>query len=382
MPDRAAAAGHPGGLGPLGRQLEPPAFVLDVRPPGARPGPARRAGSGAGAASPAPSILLLSRSCDAEMDAVARLLGRAGLRCARLDADQLGAADVLVDVTRGALRLNGRWLTPTVTWTRHFTGRAIAGPGGPARQAFTRDSWQALADELSLLSGVAVHREPPPGRLAQLRLAARLGIAVPRTVVSTDPGRDAAMVPGPRLVIKALDEHFVEAAPGRLTGVFPVLAGRRELPGGQAGPPVLLQEYIEHDRELRVYYLAGQLHGFEISRDAPADPWLAPGRVQARCAVVPPAVAVAARRLVTAWSLRFGAFDFLLRDRAPVFLEANVTGDWRWAEALAGADPVTRAAARMLCDLHRAARPAGSGPDREPFDVLGFLSGRAAGPTS
>jgi hypothetical protein len=383
MPDRTVQARQATGLGLLGGQLAPPAFVLDVRPRRVRRTRRTRAGPLPPAMLPSvptpsallPSVLLLSRFCDAEMDAVQGLLRRAGVRCTRLDADELGDADVLVDVARGTVRLHGRWLAPTVTWTRHFCARAISGSGGPAGQAFMRDSWRALASELSLVSGVAVGHGPPPGRLAQLRLAARLGIAVPRTIVTTDPGLDAAALPGPRLIIKALDEHFVEAAPGRLAGVFPVLADRRELTGGQPGPPVLVQEYIEHDRELRVYYLAGQVHGFEISKDSPADPWLAPGRVRARCVAVPPDAAAAVRQLASVLSLRFGAFDFLLGHRAPVFLEVNVAGDWRWAETLAGAEPVTMAAARMLCDLHRAEHPAGSRPGRGSFDLLGFLSG-------
>jgi hypothetical protein len=380
MPDGPGPAAPPAGLGPLGGQLDPPAFILDVRPPAGPPRPAP-AGAGAGAAGPAPAVLLLSRSCDAELDAVTALLRRAGVRSARLNADELGAADVLADPGRGTLRLNGRWLAPTVTWTRHFAPRAIAGPGGRAGQAFARDSWRALADELALAGRAAVHRGPPPGRLTQLRLARRLGIAVPPTIVSTDPGRDAAALPGPRVIVKALDEHFVEAEPGRLTGVFPVVAARRELAGGPPGPPVLVQEYLEHDRELRVYFAAGQVHGFEISKDDPAGPWLAPGLVAARGVAVPPAAAGAARRFAAALPLRFGAFDFLLRGETPVFLEVNITGDWRWAEALAGTGrPVTLAAARMLCDLHRAARPAAApraaaGPGA--FDLLGFLSGRA-----
>ena len=353
----------------LARAARPPTLSWPARP-------------GYGPECPAPAVVLLSRACDTELDAVEGLLRRAGVRYARLDADRLDFADLLADPGRRAVRLNGCWLAPTVTWTRHFTDRAIAGPPGtasPAGQAFARDSWRALADQLELASATAVRQGPAPGRLAQLQLAASLGIAVPRTIVSTDPGRDAAVLPGPRVVVKALDEHFVEAEPGGLTGVFPVVAGRRELAGTRPGPPVLVQEYLEHDHELRVYYVAGQLYGFEISKDGPAGPWLAPGRVRALSVAVPPAAAGAARRFAAALPLRFGAFDFLVRDGTPVFLEVNVTGDWRWAEALAGAEPVTLAAARMLCDLHWPAcrtAPGRHQAGQGSFDLLGFLSGR------
>jgi hypothetical protein len=92
--------------------------------------------------------------------------------------------------------------------------------------------------------------------------------------------------------------------------------------------------------------------------------------------VTPPAVDSAARLLAAAMSLRYGAFDFLLRDAAPVFLEVNPDGDWRWAERGARTAAVTLAAARMLTRLHREARP---GDGAGSFSLIGFLS-RKYGP--
>jgi len=315
--------------------------------------------------------MLLSRSCDTELDSVQKLLTAAGVRSARINADELAFADLLVDPNNRTACLAGRWLSPTVTWIRHFSARAINGTGAPAYDMFLRDSWQAVADELAMISGAAISPRRP-GLLAQLLLAQRHQVAVPRTIVTTDPSRAHAAFQCQRLVIKAADRHFVEAAPGRLSGVFPAIVERRVLASGPCpGPPVIVQEFVEHEAELRVYYVHGHVHAFEVGKDSPATLWEDPGRVSVRSVAPPPAVVAATRLLAAAMSLTYGAFDFLVRDGTPVFLEVNPDGDWHWAERKARTAAVTLAAARMLADLNRELR---TGNDTRPFDLLAFLS--------
>ena len=140
------------------RQLCPPGYVLDVRPnpppPAGRRGKASKAGASARQA--LPGVVLLSRSCDAELDAVARLLGQVGIPTARINADELAATDLLIDPGRGAIRHDDRWIAPTVVWKRHFSARAIEGSARPAYDLFRRDSWRAVADQLAALSSVAL----------------------------------------------------------------------------------------------------------------------------------------------------------------------------------------------------------------------------------
>jgi hypothetical protein len=321
--------------------------------------------------------MLLSRSCDAELDAVEALLAVAGIRSARLNADELGAVDLLIDPARRAVRLNGAWLCPTVTWSRHFSVQAIEPSGSPAQDLFLKDSWQAVADQLSAVYGTSLGPRHA-GPLEQLALAARHQIAVPRTVITTDLRQARRILRSSRVVVKGMAGHFVEAAPGRLTGVFPAIGKR---PGSatapRPGPPLIVQEFVEHDAELRVYYVAGQVHGFDVSKDTPADPWLAEARVSVRSVELPSPVASATRLLAGAMHLRYGAFDFLLQAGAPVFLEVNPDGDWRWFEIKAGTAPVTLAVAQILCDLHRDLRPASAGRDAGSFELLTFLSAPA-----
>ncbi|MFD9065327.1 hypothetical protein ACFVZ3_27845 [Kitasatospora purpeofusca] len=352
----APASRLPGSPGrprsPFLAQLDDPARTLDARP------------------RPTPCVLLLSRACDTDLDPVRNLLAGAGIRTARLNAEELAATSLTIAPDVRTVRLNGRELTPTVTWIRHFAPAALdptaydppvldrpaLDPAGTPRGAFLRDSWQAAAAQLAAISGTAV-RPDRPGVLCQLDLARRYGIAAPRAVLTTDPHLVRDEFDGPRVVVKAAGHHFVEPVPGRLHGIFPTVLDRADLAGGpRPGPPVIVQEYVDHEAELRVYFVGGQLHAFEVTKTAPADPWTAPDRLGVRALPSPPpAVAAATRTLAAAMSLRYGAFDFLLSAGTPVFLEVNPDGDWRWAERRTRTTPVTVAVAAMLAALHRAA---------------------------
>jgi len=361
-------------------QLSVSPYIADMRSP-TRAKPAARAARPPLGREPSPGVLLISRARDGEFGALANLLGRVGISVGRVNADELDDADLLLDPARRAVRVNGRWLRPTVTWLRHFSSQAIERHGAAAHDLFLRESWDATAGQLAGLSATSI-RSQRPGMLAQLELAERHGIAAPRTVVTTDPYHAKEVLHGPRLVIKALHRHFVEPTPGSLTGVFPAIAARGDLvPLPRPGPPVIVQEYVEHDAELRVYCVAGQVQGFQIVKDAPADLWLRGDRVLVRAVEPAPNVIRAARLLASALSLRYCAFDFLVRDGGPVFLEMDPNGDWLWVESKAGVVSVTMAVARMLCGAHRAHRPAaisGSGPPAESFNLLAFLTDRGA----
>jgi hypothetical protein len=315
-------------------------------------------------------VMLLSRAHDSELDAVAALLSRANVPHLRVNADHLHDDEVFLDPATGQVSLNGALMAPTVTWIRHFAATAIPRSGQPVADRFSGESWMAAASLLAAMSGVTI-AAGRPSVAVQLRLAAQLGVLVPRTVVTNDLAWARRTIGSRRLVVKAAHQHFVEAEPGLLSGLFPAVMDRERLNGRTAhGAPVIVQEYVEHDIELRVYRVGGQLECFEVSKASPADPWLAPDQVTARLVATPPGVARDVRRLAAAMSLRFAAFDFLLRDGRSTFLEANPDGDWRWLEAKAGQWPVTAAAGRMLSGLHHTRCPGSA-----PFNLLTFLSG-------
>jgi hypothetical protein len=273
-----------------------------------------------------------------------------------------------------------------VTWVRHFTPEAMPARRGAAQRAFAAGSWQALGDQLGAI-GVETVASAGAGLLQQLAAARAAGVRVPRTVVSTEPVAAAKSLDTGTVIVKALHEHFVEASPGLLTGVFPEVTdtGAMRQAGRPTRVPVVVQEHIGHEAEIRGYFVSGDLITFSVSKDGPAQPWLDPNAVRARQVEPPPRVAAAMTALAAALSVRYGAFDFLIAEGEPVFLELNWAGDWRWFETRARARTVTNAVTAMLRDLHRRA-VANSLADQLPdqhhpsgIDLITFLakSGRA-----
>ncbi|MFI8100517.1 hypothetical protein [Streptomyces sp. NPDC086023] len=357
-------------------------------------------------------VLLLSRRGDREAGEMTALLRRIGVPVHRLDADGLAGVGAVVGPD-GELTLGGRRLAPTVTWLRHFSLRSApaggpasaggmpgggqdevpgggpggvpgpgAGGGGAGGRMVYCDAWTALARQITLASPAAIGATDP-GQLTQRARARALGLRTPRSLVTTDPAAAAALLPAPRYVLKVLDRHVVEPEPGRLAWYLPRVLDHGSLaaglPGLPPGTPLVLQEYVPHDTELRVYLAGRELHAFEVAKDDPRDIWARPDAVGVRHVPAPPAVAAAARALADSWGLVYGAFDFLSDRGEPVFLEVNAHGDWHWFERKAGVDAVTRAAVRAVRDLHRSAlgsaRPG-------PVDLLSFLgAGAPAGPS-
>lgn len=325
-------------------------------------------------------MLLVSRAGDAELGLVSRRLEKAGISVARLDAEAAASAGLIVDSSRRLIRIDGRWVSPTVTWLRHFSHRAMPQGRSTLRRAYAADSWQALADQLDVLSAsVITHRDP--GLLAQLASARGCGVAVPATIVTTNPAEAAALLPGSKFVIKALHRHFVEARPGLLHGIFPEIITREDLRRVPAGPPVVVQEHIDHEAEIRVYHVHGRIAAaFAITKSDAAEPWLHPELVKARQIDPADSVAAAASAVAAALSIDYGAIDFLISGGVPVFLEVNLAGDWRWLEVKVRSAPVTAAVTELLRSKHaQIAGPARVRPAK--VGLVTFLA-RGVAPTA
>ncbi|NUP80358.1 MAG: hypothetical protein HOV96_22715 [Nonomuraea sp.] len=315
-----------------------------------------------------PCVVLADRAGLTEFAVLQRGLRTLGVPSLRIDAESVDDLRIAADIADRSLTVNGRRIIPTVTWVRHFSPRAIQ---NSASSPFRADSWCALVGQISHLAAHHLPGGPDIGRLIQLDDAARAGIRTPRTIVTTDPAAASALLPGDRVIVKALDGHFVETEPGTLAGIFPEImdaAVACELSRRDA--PMIVQEYVDHEVELRVYYLDGEIRTFRVGKTSPEAIWCDADSVSVSRVGAPEPVLSAVRRLADLWHLRYGAFDFLMTRQGPVFLEANSDGDWRWFESKAGVDDVSMAALAMVRTLHSqsAPKPAAS------IDLAGFLT--------
>ncbi len=300
-----------------------------------------------------PCVVLADRAGMGEFAGLQRGLRTLGVPSVRIDA---GSVAALTRHEDGSLTIDGRRILPTVVLgaalrpVRRAGGavavprRVVGRPGRPGHGPF-----------------LGTHpRRPRPRPAGPARRRGEGGVRVPRTIVTTDPG--SAPFPGRKVIVKALNRHFVEAEPGLLEGVFPEIGDRAAFHPRDV--PMIVQEYVEHTAELRVYHVDGEIRAFQVEKPSPAAIWRDEDSVTVTPVPVPADVAEAVSRLADLWGLRYGAFDFLLTADGPVFLEVNPDGDWRWFESKAGVDDISMATLAMVRGLHR---------ETTRIDLAGFL---------
>ncbi|MFB6519439.1 hypothetical protein [Streptomyces sp. NPDC056401] len=265
-----------------------------------------------------------------------------------------------LDVDSGLLDVSGRRVRPAVVWVRHGSSCALMAQARPAGSMtpLRAESWSGFLRQVAATADAALPGGTVvgPGQLAQAR---RLGVRTPRTVVTNDVPAGAREVGAPTLVVKTPDFRLFEPDRRNWKAVLPSVVGLEAVeqglgpaPGVAGERPVVVQEYVPHARELRVYHLDGGICAFEVRKPDPSSPMTDPDSVTVTRVDCPPPAAEAVRTLCTAWNLRYGAFDLLVSDTGEaVFLEANPDGDWLWFERKARWHGVSFMAAVMVREL-------------------------------
>ncbi len=192
-------------------------------------------------------------------------------------------------------------------------------------------------------------------KLRQLETARRLGLRVPRTLVTNDPARALALYDAceGRLVSKALRSGGA-VRDGEKHLAYTHAVRRRDLQqlASVERAPVVFQERVPKRLELRVTVVGER--AFTAALDSPASPFAcedvrrADGLVACAPHALEPQVEALCLGLVRALGLAYGAIDLILTPEGEhVFLEVNPSGRWAWVEERAGL-PITAALADLM----------------------------------
>lgn len=316
-------------------------------------------------------VLLLTHSADFyTVDLVAGALARRGARPFRLNTD-LFPASVKLSSRPG----DGRAALATdeagaeifaaeirAVWARKlWTPRLDSDLDERFRGMCVRESVAALEGFLDTLHGARWVNDLQRERAAenkqrQLRVAARSGLRIPRTLVTNDPeaARQFFAETEGRMVAKLLRPLTVSMSAAPL---FVYTSRVREEDLADAGAlrhsPMVFQELVPKACELRVAWVAGEaftgaLDASGTSRGQTDWRRAAPEECRWQRAELPAEVARGLQGLMAELGLVFGAVD-LIRTPAGehVFLEVNPAGEWGMLERDLGL-PVSDAIARAL----------------------------------
>lgn len=295
---------------------------------------------------PVACVFVLARAADMEMDELSLALAEHNIRMVRIDADRCldTALTIYTDVP---LVEYERWLLrPVLLWRRHFDMTALPVDPTTVHGSYVREQWQAVAHWLASRTEWEqvnqVRALDHLDRLTQLSGAAAFGLKVPRTAVTTRPGR--ARPGGGSCIIKTAGHHLLEPDPGALRGLFPrPLEVSRAGEAAQEPAPVIVQQYLPAEWELRVFVIGEQVVGYRVEKLDPAQLWVDPEAVRVSRTSVPDGLCAKLLALSRHWRLQVAAFDLLAIDGDFVFLEVNVNCDWRWFEHRAGCTAVSDA---------------------------------------
>jgi glutathione synthase/RimK-type ligase-like ATP-grasp enzyme len=218
------------------------------------------------------------------------------------------------------------------------------------RNHFRREWTEMISGLLATLEARFVNdpmRQEAAVKPLQLRVAERLGLRIPDTLITNDPLAAEAFVDrhAEQVVHKALSppRHRFLATQKWSP------ADRRSLPD-LALAPTIFQEMISDCRELRITVIGEEVYAAEFRpRDGLIDGRL-DGAAPYRRHPLPDSVARQLLALVRRLGLVFSTIDMKLTDAAEyVFLELNPQGQYLYVEILSGM-PLTAAMARLLSD--------------------------------
>jgi MvdC family ATP-grasp ribosomal peptide maturase len=317
------------------------------------------------------AVLLLTHSADFyTVELVAEALARRGARPFRLNTDRFPSSVKLSaragDERPAQLTTDaGAQLSAAevrAVWARKlWPPRLDADLDARFREMCVRESVAALEGFLDALYGArwvndAERERAAENKQRQLRLAARAGLRVPRTLVTNDPAA-AHQFFGEnegRVVAKLLRPLTVSMNAPSLF-VYTSLVKEEDLADAEAlrHSPVVFQELIPKARELRVAWVAGEtftgaLDASDTSRGQTDWRRAAPEECRWQRAELSAEVSRGLQALMSGLGLVFGAIDLICTPTGEhVFLEVNPSGEWGMLERDLGL-PIADAIARAL----------------------------------
>jgi glutathione synthase/RimK-type ligase-like ATP-grasp enzyme len=315
---------------------------------------------------PASTVLLVTHAADHfTVDRVAHGVACRGLAPVRLDTDRFpGQVQLTARAGRDGVsaRLRAPGIDVAMAAVHSVWLRRVASPPRPdglseleAAQCVREsraalEAFLAAASDARWLDPLSVVRRAE-NKLVQLREAQRAGLRVPRTVIGNDPDDVRALwdACGGDVVTKMLTPVAQAMGPAPAMYTTRLTADDLEELDGLALSPMVFQERVDKQRELRVVYVAGRC--FTGARDACGDDWRRPGSGAGpwQPDELPDEVASQLDAAMRGLGLGFGAADLVrARDGTHHFLEVNPVGEWGMLERDLGL-PIADAIAEQLC---------------------------------
>jgi hypothetical protein len=307
-------------------------------------------------------ILVLSHEDDEHARAVLRELNHRGVEARLIDLSDLPAkAGLSIEFDRGSPSLTFHdgaseidLNSVTATWWRRPQAANPVDVGDPNARWFVTNEWAEILGGLwALLPGRWMNEPTADERAShkpyQLRVAASVGLTIPRTLMTSDPDRARSFVASIGVDLTVFKMFAATPTVWRETRL--VRTEELEILDAVRVAPVIFQEHVLADADIRVTVVGNSV--FALAIDArgtayPLDFRMSLGEALTGPADLPPGLVKKIRALMAALRLAYGALDFRRTpDGDHVFLEINPAGEFLFAQDRTG-QPIARALADWL----------------------------------
>jgi glutathione synthase/RimK-type ligase-like ATP-grasp enzyme len=297
-------------------------------------------------------VFIVSTKVDLATDAVVQRLGTRGVPFYRLNTEDFPFEDTLAYAPSEA-GTNEQWLvcngtsvpSPSSIWYRRI--RTPDTPTGMEEGVATFCRQETRAAMIGAVMGRQGRWMSHPAAVwsaefkpFQLQVAARLGIPIPRTLVTNDPVRIRAMfhAVGDLIIKPTRSGHFVRDDIDYAIYTSRLLAEHLQDLESARWSPSIYQQRIPKKYDIRATIVGDRC--FVAAIDSPSDPAAQTDWRQTTNAALPhyrhelpTNLTEQLLRLMKVLNLAFGAIDLVQSPSGEyVFLEVNPSGQWLWLD--------------------------------------------------
>lgn len=301
-------------------------------------------------------VLIVCRSPDPHVDAVARKLDHMGVRYCVLDVS--AASHLGVQLRLGHASVEE--FPYSAVWWRYKSSSAEYQGTPDTHTAFASREWLAYLRGVAAITDRQVRwiNNPATAYLAGLKTyvlstAQSLGLRIPKTCATNHPSEALDFVRSVKDCVYKTLTYYYEAPDVAIYTTRISEEHIRQHTSSIMRSPVLLQEYVPKAFEVRATVVGSEAVAVKIHSQEHTDTIVDWRRGQAVGSLyepmsIPDNISEQMQSLMTALGLHYGAFDFVVTPSGEwVFLEVNPGGQFLWLEELAGIE-ITATVARYL----------------------------------
>lgn len=293
-------------------------------------------------------VLLLSSLADLSTDRVCSHLAASGIPFLRLNREQLPDLELQLDPVSadftckhaGCVWHVGQRLR-SVWWRQPTFLRNVPGRGLTVEEQLSRSQWSAFMRGLMLFDGARWYNHPAATYRAeakplQLRVAHKLGFAVPRTLITNDRTSPIPDLLGQNFALKGVDTILLTEGDDQYFGYTSVAEWTECTATDFQAIPSTCQQLLAPKLDLRVTLVGGRVWctSIETREGGIGGDWRLTPKHQLiyKDYQLPAEESKRCSELLNALGLRYGAIDLALSDGKCWFIEINPTGEWGWLD--------------------------------------------------